>query len=374
MIIKKLINEKISLFELILIAIIIGLSIELISNGLNGIVDLSKWYGIIFGCILLLIGFSYFVFKIIKLKTSITDIRGFIIYNSKNNNVVDVPRYKYSEELSEDLKCAFNENPALKKIWDAEPFSLRFKRDERGNTIFSKPKSYKLIIEATEYFILKQLSLHLSSYFNNSRHDKKRLQELNRRDIPTVLLDNRFLELFSKPMEQRDAFVADTLKNEKNVGKVVASYRQGYKFEQFDLVLPKNSKVSKPLENELLIETSRLKIKFSIDFQGMGTVLPYSFEKFYLNHKNHREFSELQINIHTTVRFKAKSFLSRKGWEYFEWVDSFNNELIERFSEKRFFEKINWNTMSSAIIIAENMTKLNKENIEEVEIIDSDEK
>ncbi len=175
-------------------------------------------------------------------------------------------------------------------------------------------------------------------------------------------------------MEQRDAFVADTLKNEKNVGKVVASYRQGYKFEQFDLVLPKNSKVSKPLENELLIETSRLKIKFSIDFQGMGTVLPYSFEKFYLNHKNHREFSELQINIHTTVRFKAKSFLSRKGWEYFEWVDSFNNELIERFSEKRFFEKINWNTMSSAIIIAENMTKLNKENLEEVEIIDSDEK
>ena len=61
----------------------------------------------------------------------------------------------------------------------------------------------------------------------------------------------------------------------------------------------------------------------------------------------------------------VKSFLSRKGWEYFEWVDSFLSELNERFSEKRFLEKINWNTMSSAIIIAENMTK-KKDNIEDI--------
>ena len=230
MIIKKLINEKISLFELVLIAIIIGLSIELLSNGLSTFFDLEKWNGIFWGGGLLLLGFSYFIFKIIRLKTSNNVFRGFIIHDKKKNRIVNVPRYKYSQELSEDLKCAFNENGALKKIWDSEPFSIQFKKDSNGNNILSKPKSFNLVIEATEYFILKQLSLHLSSYFNNSKHDRKRLQEFSRRDIPAVLLDNRLLELFSKPMEQREAFVSDTLNDKKNLGKVVASYRKGYKF------------------------------------------------------------------------------------------------------------------------------------------------
>lgn len=370
MIIKKLINEKINFFELVLIAIIIGLSIELLSNGLSTLFDLTNWNGIIYGCLLLFLGFSYFVYKIIKLKTSLNEFIGFIIYDKKKNCIINVPRYKYLEELNEDLSCAFNENGALKKIWNSEPFSIQFSMHEDRNSL-SKPKSFKLVVEATEYFILKQLSLHLSSYFNNSKHDINRLQEFNRKDIPSVLLENRILELFSRPMEQREVFVTDTLDDKKNTGKVVASYRKGYKFELFNLVLPKNSKISKPSENEILIDTPRLRIKFKIDFQGMGSILPYSFDKYYLNNKNHRDFSVYEINIYSTIKFKLKGLFSRKGWEYFEWVDSFLNELNQRFSKKRFLEKINWDTISSAIIIAENIEK-NKHTTLDVEEYETD--
>ncbi len=370
MIIKKLLKERINLIELIIIALIIGLSIELLSNGLSSLLDTEKWNGIIYGTSLLFLGISYFIFKIIKLKSTKHSIKGFIIYNSKNNDVIEVPRYRYSRELSEDLKCAFNENPALKKIWNSDPLNNRFKMADNGKMRTSIPKSYNLIYQATEYFVIKELSMHLSAYFNNTNLEKKRLQEFNRKDIPSVLLENQFLELFSKPMEQRDAFVDDTLKSKGSLGKVVASYKHGFKFEQFDLVLPKKSKIHKPKGNEILIETSRFKIKFTIDFQGMGTVLPFSFEEYYLNLNNRRDYSEFEISIHVSVNFKLRSYLSRKGWEYFEWVDSYIRKLDEGFSKKLFFEKINWDTMSSAIIVAKNIVNKEKTGkIQEAEVI-----
>ncbi len=371
MIIKKLLKERIGLFELIVIAIIIGLSIELISNGLNSILDSENWKGILYGAVLLLIGFSYFIFKIIKLKSSKRSFKGFIIFDPKKNNILHIPRYNYSKELSEDISCAFNENKALKKLWNAEPLDSRFKRDKKGNIKSEKPKSFSLIIQATEYFIIKELSMHLSSYFNRNRHDEKKLQEISRKDIPSVLLENQFLELFSKPMEQRDAFVDDTLTPDDSEGTIVASYREGYKFEHFDLVLPKKTKILKPKENELLIETSRLKIKISIDFDGMGEVLPFSFNEYYLNLDNRRDFHEFEIKINVSVNFKLKGYLTRNGWEYFEWVDSFIKVLEKRFSKKIFFKKINWDTMSSAVIVAKNIVKKQLKNkIEEAEVID----
>jgi hypothetical protein len=357
MITKKLLQEKKILFELILIVIIIGLSIEFLSNGLTSLFDLDKGNGIFLGSLMLIVGFSYFLFKIIKLKTTSETIDGFIIYDNKKNKIIDVPKYEYANELSDDFNCAFTENPALKKIWDAEPISHRFPKKSNKHAVFTNPKSYKLIYEATEYFILKQLSLHLSAHFNDDKHDKTRLKEFNRKDIPSILLENRFLELFSRPMEERDAFVSDTLSQDEGVGKIVASYRDGVKYELFDLVLPINSKILKPKGNEILIKTSRFKFKFSVNFQGMGSVTPYAFEKYYLNHKNPRDLSGFCIQINTTVNFTLKGYFTRKGWEYFEWIDSFMKELDEDFSEKTFWKRINWNTINSAIIIAENMKK-----------------
>ena len=95
----------------------------------------------------------------------------------------------------------------LKKMWDKGPVDkgLHYDKDT-GKVSCATGKGHQLIIEATEYYVLEKLSSHLTDYFNRPHFDEQELHTFARNDIPDVLLSNRFLELFSKPMEDRPLF------------------------------------------------------------------------------------------------------------------------------------------------------------------------
>ena len=74
---------------------------------------------------------------------------------------------------------------------------VRIEREERAaaKKNMATPDR-RLILEATEYFLLRMLSTHLTNYFNDEKFKEENLTKLERKDIPQVLLENRFLNLF----------------------------------------------------------------------------------------------------------------------------------------------------------------------------------
>lgn len=120
-------------------------------------------------------------------------------------------------------------------------------------------------------------------------------------------------------------------------------------YEQFDLVLPENSVISKPSTNSIKIDADKLSIMIKSDFGGIGAVLPYGFMKNYMDIESDRENHLLggasyKVKIAININFKLRAFLTKSGWEYYNWIDSFLGRLEEETSQEYFFDNIGWET------------------------------
>jgi len=207
----------------------------------------------------------------------------------------------------------------------------------------------------------------------DANFSKDNLTTFERKNIPQILFENIFLELFSKPMEQRPAFVDNTLKDKKNKSyeKVIAFYKDGFMFDDFELTLPKGSKIKREKINEIKIETPRIDLTFKIDFRGFNTVLPIDFKQYYLGIDERKEITYYSINIYCDINFKLKTFITSSGWAYYTWIDTFIEELDKGISQKRFLEKINWKTASTMIRVLKNLTReTDKNKVEDAQVID----
>jgi hypothetical protein len=358
---SEILSGRTNLIEIIVVAILIALGVNLIADGLVIHAKLAPLTSVILGLIVSLISILYLVVRALGHRTRSRSYAGFFVYDRKKNEVVDVPRYDFSEDLSRNLKAAFLENKALKLIWDREP--LRAPRDVEMEEAKSKSKkemlerwrairglhSSKLIREATEYYVLDLLSTHLTDYFNDEKFRAENLKEFQRNDVPDVLLRNRFLELFSKPMENRPAFVKDFF-DDKDHARTTLAYLGGAIYKRFDLVLPKESIVNRVGENSIEIETKRFVIRITVGFEGLGTYIPSEFLKHYLCIDDpFEEVVEYCVGVDVHVLFKFGALLSGTGWEYYQWIDSFLEVLDERISENTFFKTIGWNNAMTVI-------------------------
>lgn len=242
-----------------------------------------------------------------------------------------MPGYEFSEEIHSYIKSAFGENPALKNIWKKEPD-------------ISKQKSAQLVLEAVQYFLLSRLSTHLIDYFAAEEFKKANLKKYERKDIPEILLNNRFLELFSRPMEERPAFMDDDNHedSEEPDDIVYASGLKGAIYDRFELVLPQKSSIRKLENNKIEIETENLKISMVVQFEGFNSQLPMMFEEYYLGINDSNEYSVYQLDIGIDVQMKLKSVFSSVGREYYQWVESYLDIIEEEVSKDAFFERINW--------------------------------
>ena len=146
----------------------------------------------------------------------------------------------------------------------------------QGNVRRATSPAAKLAQEALEYYVLSELSLHLSDHFdNNPRVSDEEIQRIGRRDIPSVLLDNRFLELFSKPMDEREAFTARGNRvDSPPQGQVVYAMGEGGAiFDHFELILPAGAVVSRMSPVSVRVRTRRLSMQINVAFEGFSTVL-----------------------------------------------------------------------------------------------------
>lgn len=346
-IIRQLLSSRRFLIELFIAAIVLSLSINLISNAILYLEWVSPRNAFYLASMLTTICFGYFVIRFVKSHTNSYDFEGFLVLQKKENKVVKIMRYDYGYNLHRYLNSAFTENVALKRLWDKEPIckGVVFDKDT-GSVSLVYGQGHRLIKEATEYFVLETLSTHLTDYFNRTPFKEEKLHTFERNDIPDVLLSNRFLELFSKPMEERALFFDKDATNGKRKGKgednvVMSMTDRGAFFSKFNLTLPNGAQVSRDKSNALLIGTKRFELRIEVIFGGFSLSIPWEYKKHILG-LDFDEAAGYQVHVRFETTFKLVSFLLPTSWDYYHWIESFMETFDKGFSKGRYFQKIGW--------------------------------
>jgi hypothetical protein len=353
-----------NLIEFFLIAIFLSYGINLIAAG-----QLLIWLNnkpllvVIVGTFFCLIPVVYVSLSLYVKRVEDKEIEAFIVYDFNNNSLIKVKGYSFSEEIKSYITSACYENLAIKSRWEKEslnPFkNAQASAKGKGFEVPVEYASYQkeLICQAVEYFFLQCLSNHLVSYFSGETFKKKNLTTYMRKDIPDVLLSNSILEMFSHPIEDRAAFVGHLKSEQDTKGIVALRTSSGLRYEQFHLTLPKGSKITRPQDHKIEIETKKLKIVVGISFGGI-TGLPRGFEKHYLR-RNGSLIDIMAYNISVEIKIKVKFFalLSDIGWRYYKWIDSFVNELEKSASMKLFFERIQWENVTTILDCISNLKR-----------------
>jgi hypothetical protein len=326
------------------------------------LIPLSPAWTLVTGSIIGILALSYTGLRFVSTRHKTVSLEGFFSYDRKANSVISIPRYQYGSKIAAYLQAAFSENKELKTWWDNEPLREQFEVSDEG-IIIKQLRSHQLIVEATEYFVLDELSLHLSAYFNNNSYQESTLETFTRNDIPDLLLNNHFLELFSREMEERPAFIEENKNKIESLpgkgklfymmGNEAAVYegrmfyapgKEGTFYKRFELVLPENSRLSRSGDGEIEINTKRFRILITVDFLRMGTHVPSEFYQFILGlDKKLKDVTEFQVKVRMDVTFKPRAFLSSKGLEYYYWIDSFLDKFEMNFSKDAFFDSVGWN-------------------------------
>jgi hypothetical protein len=361
-----ILTERSSLTNIIIGTIIASLGVNLVSESILQMFFFGAHIILIIGIGASLASVWYFIRIMTAKRTQVRNYSGFFIVDHIEKKVIPVNRYPYSINLSRYLESACAESQDIRMVLERSIYvpdtTIKIPReniDEEGIEREEKAAAKKLmatpdrrlILEATEYFVLRLLSTHLTNYFSDEKFKEQNLIKLERKDIPQVLLENRFLNLFSKPMEERvAASFEDPYISKSTQGDSAESNTD---FRHFHLILPTNAKVSRTGENTCEITTKKFTLRVSILYLGADELLPADFEKYYLRLQEYYQRSnpsmvkEKAIEIEVKVFFKNSIFFSTTGLQYYEWLDSYLDKLEEEFSRPYFFKKIGWDSVST---------------------------
>lgn len=353
-----------TLIELVLAAVVLALGINLLATSIAVYFQDAAWSLALFGTSLSILSITFIARRTFASNHIERELNGFVCFRPKTSELISIPRYEYVEEIERYLKALFSENDAPQKLWESDPVHKSFEIDPNtGKHKHRTTAAGQLLIEATEYFVLENLSTHLTDYFNHSDIDSAHLHELTREDVATVVFSNRFLDTFSRPMNERSAFVDNTLGKNSKHGTVVAAFgKGGVRYSKFDLVLPSGAKVFRSDKHSISIDAPKFLLTMRVNFGGYGTNLPRGFSELYIGNLSFPDVSTYKIGITTTVQFKPFALLSRAGWEYHQWLDSFLEKLERDFSKRAFLDHIQWNTAITAARVVERTLSKRREN------------
>ena len=336
--IQSILKNRKEFIELFIVAIVIGFGISLAASSILEYCSCENKGRtfLIVGVVLSLLGLFYYIIKLYGARSFSSKIDGFFIIDSGKKEVVDIDSYDYSNKLYEIWKYALVEDKALDSKWN----NINFDTHDKTYADF-----LNIMQEASEYYLLDKLSDHLSAYFDKIEYNKAEFDIYQRNEMPGIFLENRFLELFSKPMNQRAAFLSNNLDGLCNDDEdVYTVYLNGAKYQRFEMKLPKGGKIERDKDKSIVITTNRFTIRLKAIVSGTNTYIPWQFCNIYLGLK----FNDIMSYIFETryeidVNFKFGSLFRTEGWSYYYWIDSFIVELEKKIDRKYYFENtIEW--------------------------------
>jgi hypothetical protein len=343
-----------SLMEIVVSAFILAFGVNLLSAFFTTTYHSYLIYFGVIGAVCCFGSILFFIYQITDKRIEKSQYQAFFIYNRVKNRIESVPNYGFSEQMKDYMVATFVENINLRNFWNNRPLEQAFPSHPENPSAVRK-NSIKFVNELVECIILYRLSTHLEDFFNQTIFVEDNLKIFQRSDLPTILLQNRFLETISHPINERPHFDSEEPENPATGELISCSGDDGALFEKFKLTLPKNCKITKPTENEIIIDTEKINIVINVDFQGFNADVPEEFLECYLKIDNYEDFSKFLVIINIQITIKFRAFFSGSGWEYYKWVDSFRSDLDSFLSQKYFFEKINWNTVYTILHCLKNI-------------------
>ncbi|PNQ77579.1 hypothetical protein BA950_00595 [Erythrobacter sp. SAORIC-644] len=358
--------------RLVSIAIVAAIAVGILSSTLSNAFEEYDSALILGSLIVILLAIFILVGDLAKRLRFEDKIEATLCFNRRTGDLVNVSGYKFSREFCQTLEAVGAENRAIHSEWTSSALvrkndeleetgkteglkeeSRRKKSDRTSWVAVTKvapdeleknliPQSTSLLTEVAEYISLELLSLHLSTYFNDKDEDEL-IQELNRKDIPAFLLENRVLNLLSTPIEQRDIFLdAFPKQGDRPKGEIYSLYgSNGAKYSRFDLVLPQGSTLERSDEGGFRIKTSRFFVEISNRYEGYSTTLPRGFTELMLG-MDYEAIESKKIVLTVRGKVNLLSLFMSRGWEYYEWLDSFRREINHAFSFTDYCKQINW--------------------------------
>ncbi|WP_447893837.1 hypothetical protein [Vreelandella sp. GE22] len=347
--VDKFISNRASFVEILIAAVFLAISASGIASILFEYFKDSSFYLLMFFCVILLASIVILAKKTVSMRKQKLRVEGYIITDPQENVLINVPRYRYSEDLAIFMAAAFKENPALLIQWNKEPLGSAFELNSEDGLLNKKSTAAaRLIKEATEYYVLDNLSAHLADYFDKSKCSGLKLREYSRKDVPDILLSNRFMELFTAPIENRTSFSNESYNN--NEGEAIMLQGKGGEiYHRFNLTLPSGTIVSRDNSGAIKFDTEYFILIFEVQFEEFSYVSPRGFEEYYLGIADFEKSREYKIDIEFYVEFKISSFLKSNKWNYHAWIDGFLCSLEKDMSASSFFDHIQWDLAHTII-------------------------
>ncbi|WP_146066118.1 hypothetical protein [Cryobacterium sp. Y82] len=330
-----------SLTEVVLLTLAVAFGVNLVSTVLSS--WMPQWLTLTIGAVLGLVPIIYVAWNRLKAVVYETQIEGFLVLDKEANELLEVPEYDLADDAVRYLSAAFAENPALRRQWDEEPLMNNWhKSANRGGL------GDRLVNELVEYIVLDRLSMTLSAHFNSTGFSEDKLRTYRRADLPDILLKNRFLELFSRDIADRDGFEHAGEPSGEGWTLVATSSSAGAYYQRFELILPSDSTIKRTEDNDLLIEGPTLTARISASVPGYGGKAPSALRRLYLGHSGW-DSHDLSVQIDVQVKIKRQLFLRREALRYSVWIEDVLEDLAESFSGDRFVSRIQWPLLEAAV-------------------------
>ena len=316
------------------------------------------------------IGLSLIVVVIIAYLVSFYKSKEYIIkeeslfITDKEGRFVPIYRYRFSRDMEDVLLSVFKENSVFEDKWvNAFKEKKAINKEVFEKNCIDKNKDIiGFVGELVEYNFLNRLSLKQSDYFHNNSDD---IEVLTRDKISKYVLQNRVLEMISKPFEERKAF-SDTPSDTEGNGTTVYMVSDGVVYERFELRLPKGTTLYKDKNNALVIKNRNYSICFKHGFNGYGAVLPTRFAHLYLN-KDFQDTSVFSLDPELKIKLNPFFFLFSSNWKSMNWIDIICEEFSDYFSFDRFIEKIGYENALTNYIITKNCSNIRRKTTTEHE-------
>lgn len=379
-----ILTEKKELVRLFVIAAILSFSVGALASLFAAQTAVPKWSVITIAVLLILISFALLARDLTSSLSFEDEFDGVIFIDPKRNEILPVKDYEFSEKLHKTLRAVKAENKSIFSEWEKHPLvplpNAEEPNEEKDSTSNKRPSYISihritidenakpipmaalLLEEAASFVLLEELSLHLSTYFNDSEDDSY-IKEYKREDIPSFLLKNRVLNLLSTPIEQRDIFL-DGYSNvtTSTDGELFALWgSDGSMYSRFDLVLPQGTSIKHSDVGSIKIETKRLSIELTAKYSGSTAAVSNAFLKDYIGVEPF-SIECRYLSLKFKCQIKPTSLFSSSGWQYYQWLDSFRSRLRKSFDFPTFQDEIHWQLIEPLLFSMRNQQKPPKTN------------
>lgn len=366
-------KQKIFIFDNIIVAIFLSFGISFIVSALAEFFKGNYLVFFISGlfCILFVLLIKIFNFYALRKHQICTE--ALLVVDDKAR-LGKVYRYYFNEKFIEILISVCRENKTFKECWEkafkkeytnnskyvSQDYVLIKKiTDDEARKYFKEKKICKFINELTEYIFIEWLSDKLEIYFGDNT---KNITVLNRSNIADYLLDNRVLDLISKPFEDREKFLSKIKDKEDNIDDIYTLLGDDdVEFNKFELKLPPKTILKKEGKETLIISGKYFNLKLHSSFKGFNANIPYDFHRFYVSTPNMIFYS---ISLRLEISLKPFFFLLSPNWKNLLWIDSVCESFLHDFSYKTFMDDIGFNKSITNLMLYDRYLRKNTEETE----------